>query len=200
MTDLTGKKFGRLVVIKQANRDKWGHLLWLCKCNCGKEKIIQSSHLITGHTKSCECIKKETKNLKHGHHKTKTYTSWQAMKQRCTNPRVMNYNNYGGRGIKVCERWRKFENFLEDMGEVPRGLQIERKDNDGNYCQENCHWVTRKQQARNKRNNHLITYNDKQQCLATWAEEYNIKYHTLYYRIYKLGWSIQKALTKSIGR
>ena len=207
MKNLIGKNFGRLSVIKRMNDDKNRNSRWLCKCDCGKEKIIYGCSLKSGNTKSCGCLHKEKTsiaNTTHGHSKkreeSKTYTAWKSMIKRCTNPKDKYYYCYGGRGITVCKRWRKFVNFLEDMGEAPEGYQIDRIDNNGNYCKSNCRWVTLKEQARNKRNNHLETYDGKTQCLAVWAEEYQIPYGTLLARINRLGWSIEKALTTPTRR
>ena len=134
--------------------------MWLCKCECGIEKIILGNHLKSGHTKSCGCLHKEIMT-KHGHSKngkrTRTYQSWHSMIKRCVNPNDPVYHNYGGRSIKVCKRWMQFENFLEDMGEVSDGYQIDRINNNENYCKSNCHWVTPKTNSRNKRDNHLET-------------------------------------------
>lgn len=117
------------------------------------------------------------------------------MIERCTNPNDQQYERYGGRGIKVCERWRKFENFLADMGEPPPGLQIDRIDNEGDYCSSNCRWATRVQQARNKRNNRVIEYRGRAQPLAAWAEETGLNANTIRHRL-NLGWSVERALTE----
>jgi len=117
------------------------------------------------------------------------------MKQRCTNPKNKRYSSYGGRGITVCDRWVEFENFLEDMGERPPGLSLERIDNDGNYEPGNCTWTTAKQQARNNRHNHMITYNGTTLPLVAWSEKVNIPYDILKSRLNKLRWPIHKALT-----
>lgn len=203
LIDITGKRFGRLVVIKRINSDKWDKPKWLCKCDCKCEKeiIVSSGNLRMGHTKSCGCLRKEITSeikTKHGHstgkQTSKTYNSWVGMTNRCLNNNDKSYSRYGGRGIKVCKRWRKFKNFLADMGEVPAGCQIDRIDNNENYCESNCRWVTPKQQQRNRRNNHLITHYGKTQCLSAWAEEFNIHPSVLRGRII-YGWSIEKALT-----
>lgn len=203
-TDIVGQRFGRLLVIKRINNDKWGHAQWVCKCACGTEKIILGYNLNSGAIKSCGCLHNEGNNTKHGHTKnnkfSKIYAAWRNMIQRCVDPNDKNYQHYGGRGIKVCKRWMKFKNFLEDMGEVPKGYQIDRINNDGNYCKSNCRWVTSKINNRNKRNNHLITHNGKTQCLSSWAEEYQIPYFILSDRINKLGWSIERALTEPIRK
>lgn len=197
--DLAGQKFGRLTVIHRENNDKDGNSRWLCRCNCGKEKIIVGYSLKGGLTKSCGCLQKEKvkqSNTKHGHNtnkKSRTYQSWISMVQRCINPKCKHYKNYGGRGISVHERWLKFENFLEDMGEAPEGLSIDRINNNLGYSKENCQWATRKEQSRNKRNNRFITLNGQTKCIAEWSEETGIKYDTLFSRLHN-GWSVVKTL------
>jgi len=149
--DLCDKKFGRLTPIKFSGPDKRSRSsLWLCKCDCGNEIITRRSRLINRETTSCGCLR-----IKHGHNmnnKSSTYNSWASMKQRCKNKNIREYNYYGGRGIKVCDRWLKFENFLEDMGEKPEiHLELDRINNDGNYEPGNCRWTTRSEQNRNRR-------------------------------------------------
>jgi hypothetical protein len=203
MIDLSGRKYGRLTVVKRTGKDRQRRYHWLCRCSCGEEKIVRGDSLKSGKTKSCGCLHKEKVAhllTKHGHATRMTvsqaYRSWQHIIQRCTNPKHQHYHLYGGRGIMVCERWlNSFENFLVDMGEPPSPTHsIDRIDNNNQYCKSNCQWATKREQSRNRRNNHLETYNGKTQCLASWAEEYNIVYQTLQKRL-KLGWSIEKALT-----
>ncbi len=199
---LTKQKFGRLRVLKWTGKDKWGKSLWLCRCDCGKEKIILGRHLKSGDTQSCGCLQKE-KVTKHGHNKrgkiTRTYRSWQSMKDRCTNPNNENYKNYGGRRITVCKRWMKFENFLEDMGKSWKpGLTIEREDNDGNYCLENCRWATNAEQNKNKRNNRYETYAGKNRLFVELCREHNMPRKIVYNRFYNYGWTLKEALTTPI--
>ena len=124
-----------------------------------------------------------------------TYKSWHAMLQRCNNERSPGYADYGGRGIKVCDEWLKFEPFLAAMGERPPGMTLDRIDNDAGYSPDNCRWATRRTQQRNRRNNHMLTYQGKTLCLQVWADKLDLKAHTLYYRIYKYNWSLEAALT-----
>lgn len=210
MIDLTGQKFGRLFILRKNGVAKNGHTLFLCMCDCGKEKTILGISLRSGKTKSCGCIRQETlvamnlSRIKHGHlinnRTTKVYQTWNSLIQRCTNPKNPSYTTHGGRNISVCSRWKKFENFLEDMGEPPTDKhQIDRIDNNGNYCKLNCRWCTSTVNNRNKRNNRRITYNDKTQCLSEWAEEIDICRVTISNRL-KRGWSIEKALTTPVRK
>lgn len=137
--------------------------------------------------------------MAHGHTKgkkpTSIYGSWQSMHKRCYNLNFKQFNDYGGRGIKVCERWHNFENFLDDMSESwSKGLEIDRIDNDGDYTLDNCKWSTRYQQSRNKRNNVWLTLGDRTQILADWAREIGLNPQTIQDRI-AYGWSVQRALT-----
>ena len=208
--DLFEKKFGRLTVVRRVNNDKRGRSKWLCQCNCSdKNKIIVlGSHLKSNHTKSCGCLSKETASIihtKHGHcqdrKESKIYCVWEAIIQRCTNLNHPQYKDYGGRSIAVCERWLKFENFLEDMEKPPTNKhQIDRINNDYGYFPSNCRWVVSKINNCNKSNNHLVTHLGRTQCVAAWAEEYQIPYSTLWNRLYKLGWSPEKTLTTPVRK
>ena len=136
--------------------------------------------------------------LKHGHRREKatspTWLSWRAMVERCTNPGAADYPRYGGRGIRVCDRWRDFTAFLADMGERPRGTTLDRRDVNGHYERGNCRWATAKEQGRNKRGSLLLTFDGRTQCLSAWAEETGLDRTTLRYRL-KKGWPIERALT-----
>lgn len=145
-------KYGRLTVIEFADV-KGGNKRYLCLCDCGNKKVIAGTSLRTGATKSCGCLnleKKRTRDNVHGLHGTKIHKSWSAMIQRCTNPNNPKYYRYGGRGITVCERWKKFKNFLEDMGIPKQHLSLDRIDNNGNYEPSNCRWASSLVQGNNR--------------------------------------------------
>lgn len=162
--DMTGERYGKLICVAPLGSTNTG-MRWECKCDCGNITTVVRGNLLTGSTTSCGCVRLELiKNnqytLKHGRTKringkkvnrNGTYSTWEAMHNRCNNPNSDWYHRYGGRGIKICERWDDFKNFLEDMGERPEGKTIDRYPNkDGNYEPQNCRWATAKEQALNK--------------------------------------------------
>ncbi len=157
LIDLTGQVFGRLTVIELAGMNKHRQSIWLCKCCCGVNKIIPSHDLRQGAINSCGCLHSERAKKRgtiHGMRNSSEYSSWRNMKNRCLNSNTDRYKDYGGRGISICESWlNSFENFFADMGPKPKGYSIERINNDGNYCPENCIWADDKTQQRNRRNN-----------------------------------------------
>lgn len=196
--DLTGRRFGRLTVIKRAENTKSGKSQWFCKCDCGNTIIVKADNIKTGNTKSCGCYASEltaSRNYRHGHRYSRLYHIWNKMRQRCYNPKDPKYPRYGARGITVCPEWGEFQVFYEWA--IANGyndnLTIDRLENDGNYCPENCHWATVKEQANNKSNNRIITYCGKTQTLAQWAEELQISYLKLRSRLYNLSWPVEKA-------
>lgn len=195
--DITGRKFGRLRVLKRAGTYKSGDALWDCACDCGASKTAQGSALRKGLIKSCGCLQKETRssnNRTHGMSNTALYRLWAGMVQRCTNPNATNYANYGGRGVTVCKRWLAFLNFKADMGDRPSGTSIERRNNSRGYSPSNCYWATRKEQNSNKRNNRLLTVGKETMPLTHWATRLGIRHATLRERLDR-GWSIERACT-----
>lgn len=164
--NITGNRYGRLVVVSYLGKKGKSHL-WNCRCDCGQEKIIYANNLKKGDSKSCGCLQKEIvsiKNTTHGMTETPMYDVWQSMKWRCVNPENHNYKHYGGRGITVCERWlHSFENFFADMGLRPSPeLSIDRIDNNGNYELSNCRWATKGEQNSNTRRNNKVATNKEQ--------------------------------------
>ncbi len=200
--DYTGKRFGRLVVIKRIAK-KREKTKYLCECDCGNKHVVAGSCLTNRQSRSCGCLKRQLiikKNTTHGMTGTSEHYIWKAMKDRCGNEKNKCFKDYGGRGITVCARWlSSFENFYSDMGPKPSSnYSIDRKDNDGDYSPENCRWATKKEQTRNARSNHNITFNGHTHCIAEWAEKQGMNYQTLRQRIAKYGWSIERALTEPV--
>lgn len=202
--DLTGQKFGRLTVIKRIGSNKQREAIWLCKCECGNEKVVVGSSLRKGQTQSCGCLMKERikkANTKHGCKGTKLYECWHHMKERCYLKNFHGYFNYGGRGITMCDEWKNdfitFRDWAISNG-YKDGLTIERIDVNGNYCPENCRWITMKEQQRNKRNTFYVTYKGVTKPLVEWSEVLNISYYTLRERLVGMDWSIEKTLTTPV--
>lgn len=207
LRNVTGLKFGRLTAIKICGKTANKHTLWELRCECGNNTIAEISHLVDGRRVSCGCSKiagnQIKKNLgRHGHCRneksTTTYRIWSGMIARCTNKKCLNWESYGGKGVKVCDRWRIFDNFLADMGERPPKMSIDRINNDGDYEPSNCKWATDIEQHRNRSDNVFWTYNGETLTISGWAEKLGINRHTLADRVRKSKWSIEKALTTPI--
>jgi hypothetical protein len=196
-----GNVYGRLTVISKSERKYFGSNRWVCLCSCGNITDVIGQQLRKGATTSCGCYAAELtskRNKIHGHavKNTATYLSWGAMKQRCSNKKNKRYSSYGGRGIKVCERWKNsFENFLFDMGERPDGWTLGRKDNDGDYEPRNCRWESKEDQANNKTNNVFLELNGLRMTASQWSIELGISQNKITRRI-RNGWSDEMALSK----
>jgi hypothetical protein len=209
LIDLTNQELGRLKVLRLNGRDKRGRAKWECICKCGKIFTAHGFDIRSGHTQSCGCLNREIVNAKqrewrkthephliHGESNSRLYAIFLGMKDRCNNSNDTAYKNYGGRGIKVCDEWKEYINFHNWA--VTNGytdnLTIDRKDNDGNYCPENCRWATYSEQANNTRTNVLIFYNNEIKTLSQWAHLYNISVSVLSSRL-KRNWTIEEALS-----
>lgn len=201
--DLTGKRFGRLTVIEECGRNAKRGILWRCVCDCGKEAIVPGETLRRGESQSCGCLRADRMcealaahggrfYEKHGGYKTRLYRVWRSMINRCANQSdEYKFSLYGGRGVCVCDEWKGFSVFQAWAlaNEYSDELSIDQVNPDGDYCPENCRWVTAKGQARNRRNN--VLYGGK--CLAEWAEITGIGYQTLRKRL-DAGWTLDDVL------
>lgn len=200
--DLTNKEYGRLVVLS-LTYTKNGRTFWNCKCSCGNEKIILGKDLQNGHIRSCGCLRVETSKSRmttHGATDSRLYNIWTSMKARCETSKKQKFiKDYQNRGIKICAEWHDFSVFQKWALEngYKENLSIDRIDNNGNYCPENCRWADNFTQANNKRNNHWLTYNNKTQTIAQWSKELGMKYNALNERLRK-GWSVERALSTPI--
>lgn len=202
MMDMTGKRFGRLLVVGLERRrvGKRIRIYWTCHCDCGETVSVESSNLRSLRTNSCGCLQRELSTIqatKHGQSRSALYHIWYGMIMRCTNPNDRAFKNYGGRGITVYPAWlSSFEAFARDMGPRPSPeYSIDRIDNDGNYEPENCRWATRRQQGRNRRGLIRVNYQGKTVCLKEAAEAAGIEYKLAHDRIFSLGWSVDDALS-----
>lgn len=201
-----GDRYGRWTVVRETQKKITSsgqtHRRCLCLCDCGIKKEVFLCKLRSGDSKSCGCLQKEllSKRKKtHGLSKAASYCLWKTMQARCKNFKQPSFKYYGKRGITICKRWMKFENFLEDMGERPKGKSLDRIDNNGDYKPKNCRWTTRKKQSNNKRNNIFVSVNGVQIPFEELAEMFDLKKKTLESRL-RRGWSLEKALTKPLRK
>jgi hypothetical protein len=206
--DLIGKRFGKLTVIEKAP-NKGGKTRWLCSCDCGNTTIVPTNCLMRGHSKSCGCLISEIlreRDTSHGMYGTRLYRVWNNMKRRCYTESTPSYARYGGRGITVCAEWHDFKNFHDwavrngykedaDYGDCT----IDRIDNNGDYCPENCRWVSMKQQQRNRGNNRLITHDGETKTVAEWSELLQMDSSVIKTRLYR-GWDEDRALTTPLRK
>lgn len=197
-----GARFGRLLVIGEEER-RPGRRYLLCRCDCGTEKAIRDDGLKNGVVVSCGCWHKERvrANKVHGYWNKPEYAVWQAIVQRCCNHGNKYFHNYGGRGIGICPEWSEsFAKFIADVGPRPSPeMLIERVDNSRGYEPGNVVWASRKEQQRNLRSNHILTYRGRAQCVAAWCEEFGLNRGTFEKRR-RLGWPLHEALTRPVNR
>lgn len=198
--DLTGKKYGKLTVIKRA-KNRGHNTYWLCQCECGNFREAQASNLKMGTANSCGCDTREKiikATTKHNETKTRLYSVWSNMKQRCYNKKQIMYKYYGAKGIIVCDEWKNNYEAFRDWAFANgygNNLTIDRINVNGNYEPSNCRWISNFEQQHNKSNNRFITYNYETHCISEWAHILEINVQTLVKRLDR-GFTIEKALTK----
>jgi len=201
--DLSGQRFGRLLVIQRAPENSTlgkRRTQWLCRCDCGNDHIAATGDLRKGDTQSCGCLKREldvSRNKRHGESGTKLHNIWKAMNRRCTDAKLSDYHYYGGRGIRVCNEWRDdyctFRKWALSHG-YQNGLTIDRIDTNGNYEPSNCRWVTHREQCNNRRSNRMFTHNGVSASIQQWSDRTGIPYSTLYMRL-RNGWRFEDAIS-----
>lgn len=204
--DLTNQRFGRLLVVKFAGNGKNGIPMWECLCDCGNKKNVSTGHLVHGDTQSCGCLLAEARKLNnyiHGESRTRLYKIWVGIKSRCYDKQSRSFHKYGQRGITVCKEWCDYYEVFKEWA-IANGYQdnltLDRIDNEGNYEPSNCRWATQKEQQNNRRNNHLLTYNDETLTVSQWNEKLGFPRGTISQRLNKLGWSVEKALTTNLRK
>lgn len=204
LEDLAGRRFGRLVATGPHESRK-RKTYWPCRCDCGNQVKISATNLKTGNTTSCGCYRREFTAAKNATHsllaggKPSEFIVWALMRRRCDDPADDAYPAYGGRGISVCDRWRSFDAFYADMGARPApDHQIDRIDNDGPYSPENCRWVTRVENCSNRRDNVYVEWRGESLTVYEWARRMGMKPHTIWARLFRLGWNVEQALTTPV--
>jgi hypothetical protein len=189
-----GRSFGRLTCLHRVDppesiANNGGHRYYLCQCSCGNEVVVRLDSLLSGNTQSCGCLHAEVaaernhlQSTTHGMCGTREYHSWNNMIARCTNEKHRSYVRYGGRGIRICDRWlNSFEDFYTDMGDRPQGMSLDRIGNEGDYTPDNCRWATTKEQNRNRRDNRLI----EGKAMVEWCEENDLNYEPVRHRLHR---------------
>lgn len=198
--DRAGERFGRFLIVSPVRDPRRGGFSWLCRCDCGNERVVPYADLKRGRSTSCGCYCNEQRqaqrgrvNVTHGQSKASIYHTWRSMLARCGNPNNTSYSHYGGRGIAVCERWLSFENFYADMGDAPLGKSLDRIDPNGNYEPNNCRWSTQKEQQRNRVSHRLLTIRGETHPASVWAELRGLRQDTLNRRLAR-GWRPEDAV------
>ena len=199
LLEIAGQRFERLLVISKVGKNKNGKSVWLCRCDCGVEKLVVGAFLKDGRTRSCGCLRNQLaaeRTTTHGGSKTLEYNIWRSAKDRCTNPNDKRFHDYGGRGIKFL--FDDFEKFLAHIGPKPgKEYSLDRINNCGNYEPGNVRWATIKIQSRNKRSNRYLSYQNETLCIADWAKKLGFRYVSIMSRL-RLGWSVEKTLSTPI--
>lgn len=202
-----GDVFGRLTLLRRIPGTRRRPVRWECECACGTRKAVLRDELVRGATKSCGCLQRELASARRkasaGRRPRDTdhelYSTWRGMRHRCIATEYEEYHLYGGRGIRVCDRWlTSFANFVADMGERPAGMSIDRIDPNGHYEPGNCRWATSETQNNNRRSNTLLTHRGQTMTMARWADTLGINYFTLATRLAE-GWSVDEALTRPVN-
>ncbi len=205
MKDIIGQRFNRLFVVGRAPSDKRGELRWTCQCDCGNHTVVLSSHIRSGRSASCGCLrgeltaKRNRANAKHGHVRngkpTRTYFTWASMRARCYRPENKSFSRYGAKGIQICARWFNFETFLSDMGERPDGKTLDRIKSGGHYMPSNCKWSTLIEQQSHTCRNHFIEVDGTSHTVAEWARIRGFIPQRIHQRI-RNGWTEREAVTQ----
>lgn len=193
--DLTGRSFGRLVALKCVGRlGATENVSWVCQCECGIRPVVRAAHLKSGAIRSCGCLRSEVGKT-HGMTGSPTYNTWMNMRKRCRDPNATGYDNYGGRGITVCDEWfDSFEAFVDDMGLRPEGKTLDRIDNDKGYYKANCRWATRQEQAENLSTNVWVDIGTEKVTISELARRVGVGLGTARYRFKKYGNDLSKLL------
>lgn len=208
MKDITGQKFGKLTVLKTSHKDSRGEWHWLCRCDCGNLKTVSGNKLRSGNTISCGCVQRGLRSSgvlrrSHGMTNSRLYVAWRNMKSRCGNPKNIEFNSYGGRGISICEAWKNsFEAFSDwalSHG-YAENLTLDRIDVNGNYCPENCQWITDKEQRLNTRRSHSVTAFGVTKTIKEWSDWSGLGYDTIRNRLVYSGWSPEDAVSAPVQR
>jgi len=201
LIDLSDQHFGRWMVLKKIGGSRANGAFWVCRCDCGTIKKVNSRSLRNGQSQSCGCLQAEgaakriiSMNKRHGLSSHRTHKAWCGLKQRCLNPNNPAWARYGGRGIRACDRWRdSFDDFLKDMGLCPAKHELDRINNDGPYSPENCRWASSKTQQNNRSSNRTISWRGQTRTLQQWARKTGINRTTIAARLDN-GWSISRVL------
>lgn len=200
--DIRGRRFERLVAIGPTS-PRQGR--WKVECDCGSQLVVGRERLLSGHVRSCGCLKRDLlvqRRRSHGESDTRLYHTWMSMRGRVRRPNGPMFYRYGGRGVKVCPEWEKFENFRDwaFANGYSETLTIDRIDNDGDYCPDNCRWADSRQQARNRSTNIVGVIGGREACLSEHAAAHGIDFDTARQRIKKLGWSFERAVLTPVRK